>query len=168
MVEKDYRGLSPLLRIYAAVILRRERAAYRALREAPCIPRCYACAGGLLVIQYVEGMAISRLMGKPRGPAAFRNLEQCIGTMHDHGVYHLDLRKRDNLLVSEDDQVWLIDFASATLVRPGTLKHLLLRRLLAFVDGYAVLKWKSVLDPDCMSPKEWSRVRWLNRIRFRT
>ena len=31
-VEKDYRGLSPLLRFYAAVILRREKQAYKALK----------------------------------------------------------------------------------------------------------------------------------------
>jgi len=167
-VEKDYRGLSPLLRFYAAVILRREKQAYKALKDVPCIPRCHSCGGGLLVIEYVEGMAISRLMGRPRGPAAFRSLERCVQAMHDHGVYHLDLRKRDNLLVTEEDQVWLVDFASATRIRPGTIKSWLLRGLLAFFDGYAVLKWKSVLDPDRMSSSDWSRVKWLNRIRFRT
>jgi RIO-like serine/threonine protein kinase len=167
-VEKDYRDLSPLLRLYSSVILRREKQAYRALRDVPCIPHCYECAGGLLVIEYVEGMAISRLMGRPRGPAAFRNLERCVQAMHDQGVYHLDLRKRDNLLVTEEDQVWLVDFASATRIRPGTLKSWLLRGLLEFFDGYAVLKWKSVLDPDRMTSRDWSRVKWLNRIRFRT
>ena len=87
--------------------------------------------------------------------------------MHERRIYHLDLRKRDNLLVTEDDLVWLVDFASATRIRPGTLKSWLLRRILAFVDGYAVLKWRSVLDPESMSAHDWSRVKWLNRIRFR-
>lgn len=167
-VEKDYRNLSPLVRLYAGVTLRREKRAYRALDGVPCVPRCHPAEDGLLVIEYVDGLPISRLMGGPRGPAAFASLCSGVEAMHARGVYHLDLRKRDNLLVTGDDRVWLVDFASATCLRPGTLKDRLLRRILAVVDGFALLKWKSVLAPDRMSPADWTRVRWLERIRFRS
>lgn len=167
VVEKDYRGLSPLLRWYGLLILQRERRAYRELADVGAVPNLLASRDRVLALEYVQGMAISRLTGTERGPAAFSSLERAVAAIHARGVYHLDLRKRDNILVGADGNVHILDFASAFRVREGSVLGWLTGPILRFFDHYAVLKWKAALNPASMLAWEWSRIRWLSALRRR-
>jgi serine/threonine protein kinase len=87
--------------------------------------------------------------------------------MHRKGVYHLDMRKRDNVLVAPDGKVHLLDFGSAVLLRPDGLARRWLGPLLAIFDRYAVLKWKSWLHPSALTPSDRRLLRRLDRLRGR-
>ncbi|MFQ5768517.1 MAG: hypothetical protein ACE5ID_11130 [Acidobacteriota bacterium] len=167
VVEKDYRSLCPLLRWYGWLLWRREERAYRILRDVPAVPSLVASRNRVLSMEHINGRAISRLMGTVHGAAVFAGLERAVHELHAAGIYHLDLRKRDNILVAANNSVHLLDFASAVLLRPKGPLRRWIGPLLGFFDRYAVLKWKSALCPVRMSAAEWSRLRWLHLLRLR-
>jgi hypothetical protein len=82
--------------------------------------------------------------------------------MHAAGVAHLDLRGRENVLVGDGGRIVIVDLAGAVRMRPGGLAHRLLFRWLTMLDESAFLKWKLLLTPDRLTPRE---RRFLARFR---
>jgi len=83
------------------------------------IPDCYGMiANNFLVLEYVDGQPIRQC--RPLDEASyFSKLLEIIKQLHVHGIGHMDLKKRDNLLVSHDDQPCVIDFGAAVIFKPG-------------------------------------------------
>ena len=89
----------------------------------------------------------------------FEKLAGLVGRMHARGVYHLDLRKRDNILVTAAGQPCVIDFNASIRLTPGSLAARCLAPILRRVDTGAVLKWKARLAPGLLSESERRRYR---------
>jgi hypothetical protein len=85
--------------------------------------------------------------------------------MHARGVAHLDLRKRDNVLVAADGALNVIDFNASVCFAPGSIGARLIFPALRRIDRDAVLKWKSFLLPDLLTPEERRRQRRMGRWR---
>ena len=86
----------------------------------------------------VRGQAVQPGMaGGAYRPLSDRDIER----IHATGLVHLDLRSNKNVLVRDDGQVVLCDFASALCFRPGGLLHRLVFRWLAANDlsGWVML-----------------------------
>jgi predicted Ser/Thr protein kinase len=99
--------------------LRQEARAYARLAGVAGVPRCHGLAGGrYLVLDYVEGP--NARDARLRDNAAFydRALE-VIDALHQRGVAHVDLKRRDNILVAAGEQPLLLDFGLAVLREPG-------------------------------------------------
>jgi RIO-like serine/threonine protein kinase len=167
VVIKDWRGIAHWMRPWARLMCRREERIYHTLASVRGIPDLLAAGDGVLVLERVPGVAIHQKRKATGRPQMVRRFAEVVEAMHDAGVYHADMRKRDNVLVSDDGQIGIIDFESAFVVKPRGLLGRMLRPVLRFVDRYAVLKWKQVLDPDGMTTKERRLVRWLDAVRFR-
>jgi hypothetical protein len=96
-------------------LARREAWMLRALADLPTIP---PLAGDVLVEGRVARTAVAHdfVPGRPLSKydeldsAFFRELEELIATMHARRIAYVDLHKRSNILVGEDNRPYLIDF----------------------------------------------------------
>ena len=75
------------------------------------------------------------------------------------------MRKRDNILVTDEGEVYLTDFTTSVVPRHYGPLGWLLRPVAALVDRYAVLKWKNALAPEVLSAGERRLLHSLDRLR---
>jgi hypothetical protein len=167
-ILKDFTAKSRPVRWLGGRQRRRERRALERLSGVAGIP---AVVGELppwgLLLQPVPGDAITRWRWRAKEDIVpmMRRLDDLIKRMHERGVAHLDLRKRDNILVAADGSPSLIDFNASFCFRPGSLGARLVFPLLQRIDRSALLKWKSFLLPDLLSPSERRRHRRMSLLR---
>ncbi|MGD8685915.1 MAG: hypothetical protein PVH15_04030, partial [Syntrophobacterales bacterium] len=91
-------------------------------------------------------------------------LQQLIKEMHARDLAYLDLSKRQNIIVGDDDRPYLIDF-QISLNLPGwwpinswPMRTVL--RLLQDMDDYHVLKHYRDCRPDLLSPEQLDLERY--------
>jgi hypothetical protein len=120
-----------------------------------------------------DAFAMNLLPGAPLTGEDFAadpaGLAQClrvrIDQVHQRGVFHLDLRQRQNILVSGPAEAHLVDFGAG--LAPGPLGRMLWGRLLRWIDRQAVLKFLARHAPDELSVAEArSLLRGLRWRRF--
>jgi serine/threonine protein kinase len=100
-------------------LLRHEHRAYERLDGVRGVPRCHGLAGGrLLVLDYVEGPNVRDAKLRDR-PAFYDRARVAIEAIHARGVAHVDLKRRDNILVAPGEEPVLLDFGLAVLREPG-------------------------------------------------
>lgn len=100
-------------------MLRRELRAYERLDGIAGIPRCYGLfAGRYLAFEFIDAKTYRENPPTPRGPF-FDRLFAIIEAVHERGVAHGDLMRKDNIMVGEGETPYLIDFGVATIYRPG-------------------------------------------------
>jgi tRNA A-37 threonylcarbamoyl transferase component Bud32 len=118
-------------------------------------------------MERMDGEWITNFCGSRRADAAplFDRLARLLAAIHARGVAHIDLRKRDNILVQADGTPCIIDFNASFCFEPATLGARLLFPLLRRIDDSAVLKWKSRLAPELMTPAEWKEHRRMTLLR---
>ena len=99
--------------------LQHEYDIYQRLQGFAAVPRCYGMIDQqYLAIEYIPGQAIRHQRPINEGIYFARLLED-IKQLHDHGVAHMDLKKRDNLMVTDIDLPCIIDFGAAVVYKPG-------------------------------------------------
>ena len=165
VILKDWRTMAPWLRPLARHLARREARIYGLLRHLESVPRVLQTGDRVLVLEQVPGRRISRLRGHRAAAAAAQALEVIVARIHAAGVYHFDMRKRDNILVTDEGEVYLIDFTTSVAPRHYGPLGWLLRPVAALVDRYAVLKWKNALAPEVLSAGERRLLHSLDRLR---
>jgi predicted Ser/Thr protein kinase len=168
MILKDFSDKSRLVRWFGGRQLRHERRALRRLAGLQGIP---AVLGALppcgLLLEPMPGSPITRWRRRPVAEILpmLDRLEALVARIHERGIAHLDLRKRDNILVSDDGRPGVIDFNASVLFRPGSLASRIVFPWLRRVDHAALLKWRSLLLPDHLTPSERRRHRRMSRLR---
>lgn len=99
--------------------LQHEYQIYQKLANFSAVPRCFGMVNGrYLVIEYISGKAI-RHQRPENEQAYFEKLLADIKQLHAHNVAHMDLKKRDNLMVTDNDQPCIIDFGAAVIYKKG-------------------------------------------------
>lgn len=132
-------------------------------REAGAMERLGGLPGFPPVLAQLDADAvlIGLLPGRPLDGEAFARapqhwaaaLRERVAQMHARGVFHLDLRQPQNLLIDESTgQLGVVDFGAGHV--PGALTGWMLRPLLSWVDRQAVLKYLSRYAPQEMSREE--------------
>ena len=108
-----------LFRIFRTFMLRNEFAAYQRLHGFAGSPRCYGLVGGkYLVLEYIEGeSARHAVINDPE--LFFDMLRRFIAEMHERGIAHADLKRKDNLLVIAGKQPCILDFGVAIRRKDG-------------------------------------------------
>jgi len=108
-----------LIRWFHVRMLHHEYAVYKKLENFESVPRCYGLIDNqYLLLQYIDGLPIR--VDRPQDEASyFQQLFDAIGRMHALGVAHMDLKKKDNLLVVKGMHPCLIDFGAAVIYQPG-------------------------------------------------
>jgi len=108
-----------LVKYIHTLMLRREDRVYAKLKDFPGCPKCYGLVNNsYLVLTHIKGHPI-RKEQPANHEAYFEKLFSLIEDMHKHQVAHMDLKKKDNLLVTDKDMPCLIDFGTAVIKKPG-------------------------------------------------
>lgn len=170
LILKDFSSKSRLMRWFGRRQLKREERALHRLQGVAGIPRVLGevppCA---LLLEPMHGSAITRFRRRRPEDIApmLERLARLVEVLHARGVAHLDLRKRDNILVTEAGEPSIIDFNASIAFEPGSLRARLFFPLLRGVDRGALLKWRHFLLPDRLTESEQRRIRrqsWLRRL----
>jgi RIO-like serine/threonine protein kinase len=167
-ILKDFSDKSWPVRLLGRRQVLREVRALRRLDGIPGIPRCYGEAGRFgVLMERVEGERITRWCRSRRAEAAplFERLIRLVAQVHTRGVAHIDLRKRDNILVAADGRPCVIDFNASFCFDPAGWGARFLFPLMRRIDDAAILKWKARLAPELLTPAEMSRHRLMTRLR---
>lgn len=118
LVIKVPHGRGLIRRLHVAM-LRHEYAVYRQLKGLELAPRCYGMVDDqYLVLEYVEGVPIRKHRPNP-DTGFYEILFSYIEQMHLHDVAHMDLKRKDNLLVVDGRYPKLIDFGTAVIRKKG-------------------------------------------------
>jgi predicted Ser/Thr protein kinase len=101
----------------ARAALKREHAAYARLAGIPGVPRLYGFANrDWLVIEFVAGHSLREAQHEIGDRERFfGRLLATIRAMHAAGVAHGDLKRKDNVIVTDDGRPFLIDFGIARI-----------------------------------------------------
>ncbi len=126
-----------------ARMLRHEARAYQQLQQLKCIPDCYGLIDNqYLALEFIEGDPIrnKRPIDEEK---YFQKLFIMIEQMHEQGVAHMDLKKKDNLMVTHHDEPCILDFGAAIIRKKGfhPINHFLYRLAIRF-DYNAWVKHK--------------------------
>ena len=133
-------------------MIRHEARVYQQLQKLEGIPVCY----GLIDRQY---LALEFINGEPirnkrpiNNERYFKSLFEIIEQMHIKGVAHMDLKKKDNLLVTHGDEPCVLDFGAAIIRKNGfhPINHFLYQVAVRF-DYNAWIKHKYYLNLDNIS-----------------
>lgn len=143
VIIKSYLNQSRMERAIGRILVRRETTAYRKLAGLPGVPGLVKSADPhTLILEQIEAERISNQMLAERGAAVIESMDRLLTSMHDRGVYHMDLRNQGNILVDAESQVWLIDFASRVILKPRGLLDRTFGRACLFFDEYGASKWR--------------------------
>ncbi len=96
-----------------------------------CHRRGLTCSGALLTHQIPGARPLAELMSDLASTdPIWAAIGKCIRRFHAAGIYHADLNAR-NILIDEQQKVWLIDFDRGRVLKPGNPRlRLNLQRLL--------------------------------------
>jgi serine/threonine protein kinase len=157
-----------LARKFHQKMLRHEYEAYKKLGDFDGTPACYGLIDDqYLVLEYVNGRTIRKK--RPLDEDEFHaRLFEYIKEMHAKGVAHMDLKRKDNLLVKADETPCILDFGAAVIRKQGF--HPLNQyhyRLARQFDFNAWIKHKyHDRSPDeiSMTDRKYYKVTWIETI----
>ncbi|PQV65348.1 serine/threonine protein kinase [Abditibacterium utsteinense] len=151
---KDFSKLPPLFRLFIAPILvKREVKALRHLDGTPGIPRFFGQIDRLaFAIEFIEGRPISGIHKGEMPPEVFGRMARVVEAMHARGVAHGDLKRRSNLLLTPENEVFIIDFAAA-IVAHGPISQKIMRAV-AEVDDKSLPRLKKFVSPELLTEED--------------
>jgi RIO-like serine/threonine protein kinase len=151
VVVRDTRSARPGARWLARHLLRRE---HRALTRLTCaapmegVPGVVRFGGETLTRSWIEGRPMH--VARPRDPAYFRAALHLLRRLHAADVFHNDLAKETNWLVTPEGRPALVDFQLALIAdRRG-----MLARALGYDDLRHLLKHKRSYLPERLTARE--------------
>jgi serine/threonine protein kinase len=100
-------------------LLRHEFRVYEKLKGMDAVPVCYGMANNeFLVIEFIDGHTI-RQNQPDSGSEYYIKLLAAIKEMHHRKVAHFDLKRSENLLITENNEPKLIDFGVSIIRKNG-------------------------------------------------
>ncbi len=108
-----------LVKYIHTLMLRHENRVYEILENFGGCPKCYGLVDNkYLVLEFIDGLPIRNKQPDSHDDY-FVKLFDLIENMHQLKVAHMDLKKKDNLLVTRNGKPCLIDFGTAIIKKPG-------------------------------------------------
>lgn len=114
-VLKDYAEKNFLCRFFVGILaIYREAYIYRRLEGLSGIPKFIGKVDRYaIVVEYIKGKDASRCKKDELPPLFFARLREIIDSVHGRGIVLCDMRNNKNILVTEDQRPYLIDFSTA-------------------------------------------------------
>lgn len=169
IVVKDYKNKSLFIKLYGKRMAKREYENYLlANRLFDFFPKTYGMPDKYsLAIEFIDGKTFGDVEKKEEYCFAVNELKKCIKKLHSENIFHLDLRKRGNIIIKEKS-VYLIDLVSMVNLTKFSLLNLV-KPILKLADTSSVLKWKQFICPSKLTEEEkeklkkfqWVRMLWV-------
>lgn len=141
-------------------MIQREVRALKRLEDVKGVPDLLGIPDdNSIAIEYRSGVNLREADPSELAGSFFRELEHLVRTIHDHGVVHSDLKKKDNIIVGNDNRPVLVDFGTH-FIRKETLNPLktFLYEQCKQMDLNAVSKLKKQLRPEDMKERDHRRL----------
>ncbi len=169
IVVKDYKNKGFFIRLYGKKMAKREYKNYLMVnRLFDFFPQAYGMPDKYsLAIEFIEGKTFGDVEKKEEYCFAVEELKKCIKRLHSEKIYHLDLRKRGNIII-KNNRVYLIDLVSMVKLTQFSLLNLV-KPVLKLADTSSVLKWKQFICPSKLTQEEkkkLKRFQWVRMLWF--
>jgi len=158
---KDYSKAPPQFRRFVApILISREVKALRALQSTPGVPHLYKKIDRLaFAMEFIEGTPVADFKEGALDPQVFPRVQKVIDAIHARGVSHCDLKRRSNLIVTPDQEIYLVDFAAAVVGRkPLRFFNNWFQKKMAEIDNKSLSKIKKFASPDLMTSEDWDKL----------
>lgn len=157
VIVKDFNRSDTLFRtIVGPILIRRELGALKKLAGVRGVPSLigeidrYAFA-----MEYIPGRSLDRVAPGTLEPAFYVRLREIVDQMHARGIAHCDLRSRGNVVLGDDGQPYIVDFAACVFRGRGLnpfMRWVFDQFVLA--DQNAILLIKKRLSPELLTDEE--------------
>ncbi|MDF2441484.1 MAG: hypothetical protein JWN98_2468 [Abditibacteriota bacterium] len=160
-------------RCIAPLLVRRETAVLKHLPGVPGVPKYFGRIDRLAFsMQYIEGTPIANFKEGELSPQVFETIQRVIDGIHAHGVAHGDLKRRSNLILTPDNEIFVVDFAAAVIgEKPLHPLRNWLQREVARVDDKSVPRLKKFVAPDLLTAEDQDKLdnptsleRWARKL----
>ncbi|MEE4185540.1 MAG: RIO1 family regulatory kinase/ATPase [Gammaproteobacteria bacterium] len=140
------------------LMLAREARVYQRIASVSGVPHSPGMLDDeWLLLEFIEGRPLKAARYDLADPEAFyARLLGVLQDFHAEGVAHGDLKRKQNVLVTADEQPYVIDFGTAVM-RDGNMIDRLLFRLVRRFDYNAWVKVKYENDYSAIAPED---ARW--------
>ena len=135
----------------------REAKAYQKLKNLKGVPALYRIIDGLaMVIQEIPGMDLGKAEKVKELPDGFFDeLTKLVDGFHQRGLAHCDLKRAANLLIGDDGNPYVIDWAAAIFRNGYRISPFSLIYKRFVQDDYnAITKRKLCWSPELVTPEE--------------
>ena len=171
---KDFLNTPFLFRAFVAPFLaRREAKALKHLAGAPGVPQYLGRIDArAFAMEYISGTPIANFGMGEIAPEVFPRIQEVIDGIHARGVSHGDLKRRSNLILTPDHQIYLVDFAAAVIGR-RPLRPLLnwLQKQMELVDNKSLPRLKKFVAPELLTEDDKEKLnnptgleRWARKL----
>jgi serine/threonine protein kinase len=157
LIVKDFSRSDRLFRaMIGPILIRRELGALKKLVGVAGVPRL---VGGIdryaLAMEHIPGRSLDGVEPGALDGGFYERLRQVIDNMHSRGIAHCDLRSRGNVMLGEDGQPYIVDFA-ACVFRGRGINPLIRWVFGQFVlaDRNAVLLVKQRMSPELLTEED--------------
>jgi len=157
LIVKDFRRSDRLFRVLVGpILIRRELGALRKLAGVKGVPQI---VGGIdrhaLAMEHIPGRSLDAVERGTLNGGFYERLREVIDAIHSRGVAHCDLRSRGNVMLGEDGQPYIVDFA-ACVFRGRGINPLIRWVFNQFVlaDRNAVLLVKQRVSPELLTEED--------------
>jgi predicted Ser/Thr protein kinase len=158
---KDFAATPPFFRRFIApYLVRREMAALSVLQGTPGVPQVYGRIDRYAFsLEYIEGTPMAKFKAGELAPEVFARVQSVIDEIHRRGVAHGDLKRRSNLLLTPEGEVFLIDFAAAVIGRrPFHPLMNSLQKQMAAIDDKSVPRLKKFVAPELLTEEDRAKL----------
>jgi predicted Ser/Thr protein kinase len=149
VVKTPHRG-GPLGALWRS-LSRREAAVYARLGGIAGIPRSFGLVGDGLALEHIAGPSLRKHERQIADrDAFFAKLLATLRAMHEAGVAHGDLKRKDNIVVGPGERPYLIDFGIAVQRSASSTlwNRLVFERLVQMdLNAWVKLKYGRRIDP---------------------
>ena len=165
IVVKDYKHKKGWTKFLGVIFSRLEFKNYKKVnKKLKCFPKAYCMPDRYsIAIEYIDGNTINIAEENERYCFVIDKIKQCLEKMHSKNIFHLDLRKRGNIIIKGLD-IYFIDLASM-MVLPEKSPLIILKPLLTLIDNSCILKWKQYICPEKLSKREIKKIKVYNIFR---
>ena len=167
-IWKDYSTRPQLVKkSWGEILINNEYAILKKLEGITGIPKPIARTKNGFVVEYIQGTFLHKVKEGTLPYEIIQRLEKLIGEMHKRFVAHLDLAQRKNIIITNDFNPYIIDFANSLHIRPKNLLSRQIFKYLCLIDYGSLLKFKNRYFPEKMTPEDkkflkrfWAIRRW--------